>query len=330
MLKIFLICTIVVLVNYLVKKIMRYCISKSSCASTSVKRRGIYRNVRIFIIFCYSLIIFPELYRVICNIWGIFSVQTAFKLSFAMVALVLLPYAYMSLPISGITINQLENVDFALYLRGFSSDSYSPTMYAKNDDFYYRTKFFGKKKKQNNDNLPFSESDLASAVKHFMPIYSVGMTKELESPEGSKRIYLDDDKWQEGVRLLIEKAKIVLILVNSSDSCIWEILKSQELAIDKTIFFIDNPEHIGILMEKIEYNTIPECVRLYPTRCTYNYVVNGRCHSYVYSNDEKGFLNVLGVYFEDQKIFDEKKKDDLNKQKIIEKSKYDYSKYMPH
>lgn len=59
-----------------------------------------------------------------------------------MVALVLLPYAYMSLPISGMTINQLENVDFALYLRGFSSDSYSPTMYAKIDDFYYRTKFF--------------------------------------------------------------------------------------------------------------------------------------------------------------------------------------------
>lgn len=317
------------MVNLSIKKVVGIFISKSKSAAYSVKVRTIYRYIRLFIIVIYTLVILTELYFLIPIFFDSVHNITAGRLTIITIILSLLPYASMSLPISGMTIDKLKEEDFALYLRGFSSDSYKASMYDKLDAINERKNMkFTKGKKKDVMKLPFSEHDFAKAVKQYMPIYSVGMTKEIESPEGSKRIYLNDENWQEGVKLLIEKAKIVFILVNPSESCIWEILKSQELAREKTIIFVDNTDYINILKDKMEYSTIPEYIRC-TGKHTYNYLIDGKCHSYVYTNNKMGFLNVLGVYFDDKESSEKIKKDELLR---IEKEKQqcDYSRYMPH
>lgn len=328
MIAIFFICIITILVNLSIKKVVGILISKSKSAAYSVKVRTIYRYIRLCIIVIYTLVILTELYFLIPVLWDSVHHITAVRLTVIFIILSLLPYASMSLPISGMTLDKLKGEEFALYLRGFSCDSYEASMYDKIDAINERKNMkITKRKKKNVMELPFSERDFAKAVKRFMPIYSVGMTKEIESPEGSKRIYLDDEDWQDGVKLLMEKAKIVFILVNPTKSCIWEILKSQELAMEKTVFFVDNPDYINMMKDKMEYSTIPECVR-YTGRHTYNYMIDGKCHSYVYTNNEMGFLNVLRAYFDDKEP-SEKRENELLKIED-EKQQCDYSRYMPH
>ncbi len=331
MIVLFIFCLITVLINWGIKKLVGICISKSTNAASSVKIRTLYRYVRLCIIVTYTLVILLELYFLIPTILDSVHHITAVRLTINVVLLSLLPYASMSLPISGMTIDQLDEKDFALYLRGFSSDSYKAVMYDKIDAMNERKNMkFAKRKKKDVMKLPFSEYDFAKAVKRFMPIYSVGMTKEIESPEGSKRIYLNDEDWQENVKFLIEKAKIVFILVHPSESCIWEILKSQELAMEKTVFFVDNPDYVNILKDKIGYNAVPECIRC-TGKHTYNYIIDGKCHSYVYTNNNMGFLNVLGVYFDDKESSEKIKKDELLRtEKEQQLKQCDYSRYMPH
>ena len=304
-------------------------IKRSKSAAFSVKVRNIYRYIRLCIIIIYTLFILVELNFLIPAFWESLHHITAKNQTINFILLSLLPYASMSLPISGMTIDKLKDKNFALYLRGFSSDSYDASMIDKLDDIRKRLKLIRRGKKDVMK-LPFSEHDFAKAVKQFMPIYSVGMTKEIESPEGSKRIYLNDENWQEGVELLIRKAKIVFILVNPSISCIWEILKCQELAIEKTIFFVDNTDNIKVLKDKMEYSTIPECLRL-TGRHTYNYIIDGMCHSYVYTNNKIGFLNALAVYFDDKETSEKtKKEEELRIEKESRTKQCDHSRYMPH
>lgn len=66
----------------------------------------------------------------------------------------------------------------------------------------------------------------------------------MESPEGSVRIYLDDETWQQDVSDLIEKAEYIFILVHNSKSCIWEIQQCQWIASEKTVYFIDAPNSL--------------------------------------------------------------------------------------
>ena len=71
-------------------------------------------------------------------------------------------------------------------------------------------------------------------------VVAVGMTKEISSPEGgAQRVYLNDDTWQKDVKLMMEKAYKIVILVNDRDSCIWEIEQSAEMQ-DKTVYIVDD------------------------------------------------------------------------------------------
>lgn len=326
--EILVLCIVAILINWSIKKIIKKIISNSKTAEFSVRVRRVYRYIRLALILSYTLVMVVELYFVIPNIFVSVHHITAIRLTFSTIIIILLPYVAMSLPISIMTIKDLRDEDFALYLRGFSSDSYEASMYDRIESMSDR---FRLKKSKEKDvmELPFSEHDFAKAVKCFMPIYGVGMTKEIESPEGCKRIYLNDEDWQVGVKLLIEKAKMIFILINPSDSCIWEILQSQQLALEKTVFFVDNIDYLSILKDKMEYNTIPDCIRL-TGKHTYNYIIGGECHSYSYTNNKMGFLNALNVYLDDQKNFEEKKKEKLQQeQKEQDEQQYDYSRYMP-
>ena len=111
---------------------------------------------------------------------------------------------------------------FCLFLRGFEQDDYGhdPVVSEKTYD-------------------SFSEYEFASLVMQKIPICAVGMTKEVNSPRGATRVYLNDDSWQNDVLELMEKSQTIYILINDRKSCIWEIEQSFKM-LEKTVYIIDD------------------------------------------------------------------------------------------
>lgn len=107
--------------------------------------------------------------------------------------------------------------DYFLYLRGFNTDNYTSVHTAES----------------------FSESLLSKHLSKIAPLFAVGMTKELFTPNGAKRIYLDDDVWKEEVAYLMYNATRVFILVNKNDNCLWEIEQSLNM-IEKIYYIVDD------------------------------------------------------------------------------------------
>lgn len=115
-----------------------------------------------------------------------------------------------------------KDEEFYLYLRGFEND----------------VPFKGSSKLAKGI---FKESLLAEAVEYGVakPLYALGMTKEIDAPEGALRIYVNDHDWRENVLLLMQKAKQIFILVNNRESCLWEIEQAKSMQ-DKLIFIVDD------------------------------------------------------------------------------------------
>ena len=138
--------------------------------------------------------------------------------------------AKLMLPVSFKTVKDLHpNEQFILYLRGFNTDCYVD----------YRSL------SQNTQFKKFSEFHFINYLNKYFPVYAVGMTKELSSPHGATRLYLNDLEWQEDVQTLITSAELVFILVNDSDSCIWEI--EQSIPNSKTYYIIDDINKLDIV-----------------------------------------------------------------------------------
>ena len=103
---------------------------------------------------------------------------------------------------------------YVLFLRAFNDDDYG-----QKDTFEYR---------------------LSKAVKRICNynMCAVGMTKEVDAPYGADRVYVSDLDWQMDVRELMQKAKMIFILLRNRESCLWEIGQSSDL-LHKTCFIID-------------------------------------------------------------------------------------------
>ena len=108
---------------------------------------------------------------------------------------------------------------FALYLRGFESDDYS--------------------KRHAFQKHLFSEYHFMRLLKTRIRVCAVGMTKELDSPDGAIRVYVNDNTWQDNVRELMEKAQEIYILINDRDSCLWEIEQSASMQ-SKTTYIVSD------------------------------------------------------------------------------------------
>lgn len=132
-----------------------------------------------------------------------------------------------SLPVSGKRPNDIAKSKFVLYLRGFAQDNYSLGQIDLS------------KRRKNLNN--FSEAHFINILKQYMPVYAVGMTKELNAPIGAERIYLNDTEWEQEVLSLMNKASLIVILLNDSLSCIWEIRESNQFK-NKVVFISHNRE----------------------------------------------------------------------------------------
>lgn len=237
MLLIFIYCLLILGLNYNLMYITAKKITKSQKATQSVKYRNLYRFFRFILIMVFTIGIIILMYAYIKSITNPTS-STKFMF-LLIISFVFFVYSNLALPVSGKTMNKFHpKKEYALFLRGFGSDNYDigSEWDALIDDF----RPWQHKEKIDPQTQPFSEELFCAAIKKHMPIYSVGMTSEVTSPIGSKRIYLDDKTWKEDVSKLIKKAKLVFVLLHNSESCMWEILQCDKEAPQKTIYFVED------------------------------------------------------------------------------------------
>ena len=121
---------------------------------------------------------------------------------------------------------------FVLYLRAFSTDDYNAKT---NESLSWST---------------FSEDEFVRSLRGIFPVCAIGMTKEIVAPRGAMRVYVSDATWQTDVRELMERAELIVILVDDRPSCLWEIEQSSDL-LDKTAL---------IVVDKEKYNSA--CVKV--------------------------------------------------------------------
>ena len=104
----------------------------------------------------------------------------------------------LSLPMNFMTMKKYmrRKRSFILYLRGFINDDYTPTMEKTADAISnaepWKTKISSDEKEKDPNKLALNEKSLSKAWKKYYQIYSVGRPEELESPKGTKHIYLDN------------------------------------------------------------------------------------------------------------------------------------------
>lgn len=222
--------------------------------------------------------------------------QSGFIMIIGEISLIIILLSSLSLPLNFITIEKFfkKKKKYSLYLRGFITDSYYPSMEKLADkvsEFRHPLANVGKHKEIPNPNtLPLCERELAMAWKRFFPIYGVGLPEELESPEGVKRIYLDNMSWKEDVLRLMDDAEYIIVRVNSNDNCIWEIERCSESHSEKTIYYIDSLHELNQVKDKMGAS-IPPGLNSIQIIHEHMYVYHVKDQFYVrdYDNTVKGF-----------------------------------------
>ena len=113
---------------------------------------------------------------------------------------------------------------YVLFLRAFNDDDYG-------------TVSPGCLWRKGNDTFEHRLSKAVKRICHYK-MCAVGMTKEVDAPYGADRVYVSDLDWQDDVKELMQKAKMIFILLRNRESCLWEIGQSSDL-LHKTCFIID-------------------------------------------------------------------------------------------
>ena len=174
-----------------------------------------------------------------------------------------------------------DNNRFALFLRGFKDDDYGKesSLDIKEDD------------------NTFSEYYFYRVLRPKIRLVAVGMTKELDSPYGASRIYLDNDTWQPDVVKLMTKADVIYILVNDRESCIWEISQAACMK-EKTVLIVNDWKKYmtvrNILKAKITLPDIPTDYLL-SGRLVYITYTNGQYFIKPYDNTIEGYGKIANV-----------------------------------
>lgn len=179
-----------------------------------------------------------------------------------------------------------QNNKYCLFLRGFEQDDYGhdPVVSEKTYD-------------------SFSEYEFTSLVMQNIPICAVGMTKEVNSPRGATRVYLNDDSWQNDVLELMEKSQAIYILVNDRKSCIWEIEQSFKM-LEKIVYIIDDIQKYENVRQQLAHiislPKIPNLQKSYKNIFVMTYL-NEDFEIKSYKNNVEGYSLALGTESEEIK-----------------------------
>ena len=114
---------------------------------------------------------------------------------------------------------------FCLFLRGFSTDELSHDL----------------EKVESRPKNAFSEVHYVKDVEKQtgVKVYAVGNPKELDSPYGAQRVYLDNATWQEDVLVMMACSHQIHIRVCDTPSCRWELQQAQ-MYLDKVTLVVDD------------------------------------------------------------------------------------------
>ena len=210
-----------------------------------------------------------------------------------------------SLPMNFMTMQRFvsKKRNFILYLRGFATDNYTPSLEEMADIVLSaspgKTKIDIEGKSPNECSL--NEKSLAKAWKRYYKTYGVGLPEELESPEGMSRIYLDNESWMNDVKALMKLAKYILVSVNPNDNCIWEIKQCNIDFAEKTIYYVDDIANLNMVREKMGED-LPACLK--SEEIIHNHMMvykkDGQVIVRAYSNTESGLKNVVRDFFNHQ------------------------------
>ena len=214
----------------------------------------------------------------------------------------------LSLPMNFMTMKKFMSRErtFILYLRGFITDDYSPELEKTADVVTnaapWKSKIDTDKENENPNDFPLSEKSLTKAWNScpigFCEVFSVGRPEELESPEGTKRIYLDNDNWQEDAKTLMELAKYILVCIHPNENCIWEISQCNTRFPEKTIYYVDNIINLGIIREKMG-DKLPICLK--SEEIDHNhmmaYLIDGKVVVKSYTNTDSGLSDAVFAFF---------------------------------
>lgn len=88
--------------------------------------------------------------------------------------------------------------------------------------------------------VPFEEH-IVRACSHVGPTVAVGRPGEPSAPKGAARVYFDEHDWKEGVRALMQKAVLVLFVINDTDGLKWELEEMDRLARREGVVFFVPP-----------------------------------------------------------------------------------------
>lgn len=257
-------CTIILILKFTFK----YVILQTSSVTKSIFVRKIYFVIRILIKIVIAIVGLILLFMLIYDMTEIkFGNQYIFfYITIGYISLLVWLLSNISLPVSLYSIKRFKKKygkkDYVLYLRGFVSDDYTPNMenVANEISKFKIVHFQNPLTEKANPKCKFlDERNMAKAWRKHYPIFSVGRPNELESPQGTKRIFLDNSDWKENVLDLISKAKYIVICVNPNDNCIWEILQCQQLYSNKTIYYVDYFERLKLLIDKLGTEA-PKCL----------------------------------------------------------------------
>lgn len=89
-------------------------------------------------------------------------------------------------------------------------------------------------------------------------VYAVGNPKELDSPYGARRIYLDDSSWKEDVLSLMDSAYEIHIRLCNTPSCIWELRQAFHMLDKLSIIVDDFTAYDSIRRELGDYFNLPD------------------------------------------------------------------------
>jgi hypothetical protein len=113
---------------------------------------------------------------------------------------------------------QLE--DFVLYLRWFKEDSFLDRAYPRvGSPFLFHLLISGASE----------EEQLVKVLKPYGRVVAVGDPTEALPRVGADRFYLPFEGWQEPVRALISKARLVVLSLGMGEGTLWELVEAMSL-----------------------------------------------------------------------------------------------------
>lgn len=126
------------------------------------------------------------------------------------------------------------NIPYALYLRAFEADA---------------------------KRIRFKEEELVqSLLDNNIVTIAVGLPEEVDASPGAMRVYISNDKWQEEVKLLMERASYLFLRICNTEPCLWELEQALSL-----------PNELYIIIDDVDdYKAVCSKCSLLPKNITLN------------------------------------------------------------